>query len=198
VVTFGSVIVDTNACGTPLAPYFKLPLPGGKQWVLSVEAGGKRQCQQTPDDPYHAGTSYYALDFVDFNVEDGDLTGTDVPILAAAMGAVNSSLTHWSSSFGWTVVLDHANGYQTRYAHLKNEPTVSGFVTQGQQIGIMGDTPGLPYSDGVHLHFQIYHNGDSSASNPAVAGVSLDGYNIDHYKVKDSLDCHEAVFLSDQ
>lgn len=164
--------------GDPTA--MKLPLPSEKSWLLSVEAGGQIQCNGGTD-TYHTGSGYYALDFTDNTSEDGHLEGTDVPILAALGGTVVSSLTGWSSSYGWTVVLDHGNGYRTRYAHMKNEPSLPNTVNRGDQIGIMGNSGSG--SSGIHLHFQVYHDNDSSSTNTALQSVRLEGYSLDYYQV---------------
>jgi len=171
----------------------KMPLPANKHWVLSVEAGGNRQCNLSPD-TYHSGNSFYALDFVDYTEEDGHLEVTDVPILAAAGGIVTESSCS-SPSWGCTVVIDHNDGFSTRYAHMKTTPLVSvnDTPTRGQQIGIMGDTGN---SDGIHLHFQIYYGGNSSSTNAAVKAVTLDGRKLDDYKVSTSTDCNAAKYLS--
>lgn len=158
----------------------KMPLPAEKHWLLSVEAGGQVQCSGGTDS-YHTGNSYYAFDFTDNTQEDGHLEGTDVSILAVAGGTVTESSCD-STSWGCTVVINHGNNYSTRYAHMKTTPLVSqnDTVTRGQQIGIMGNTGN---SAGIHLHFQIYHNGDSSSTNTAIKTVYLDGRKLDNYKV---------------
>lgn len=156
----------------------KLPLPSEKHWLLTVEAGGQIECNLGTDQ-YHTNNGYYSLDFVDRNLEDGELTGvSDVPILAAADGTVVTAGD--GGGFGWTVVLDHGNGYRTRYAHLRDEPTVSGFVQQGQQLGIMGTTG---TSTGIHLHFQVYFNGQSLSTTTQLKSVVLENLYLDEYQV---------------
>lgn len=56
--------------------------------------------------------------------------------------------------YGNYVVIDHENGYETRYAHLADPAgvNVGDRVEEGQLIGYMGDTG---YAFGVHLHFEI-------------------------------------------
>ena len=58
---------------------------------------------------------------------------------------------------GWTVRINHAGGYQTRYAHLKAQPKikVNSNIKAGQFIEQMGATG---TATGVHLHFGAYKN----------------------------------------
>lgn len=78
-------------------------------------------------------------------------------IWAVADGVVASA--GWSGGYGNVVILRHANGIETRYAHL------SGFgkgiragrrVEQKQVIGYVGKT-GL--ATGPHLHFEVLQSG---------------------------------------
>jgi murein DD-endopeptidase MepM/ murein hydrolase activator NlpD len=73
-------------------------------------------------------------------------------ILAADSGTVVTA--GWvNSGYGNHVIIDHANGYQTLYAHLSSLSVVAGQrVSRGAAIGQMGSTG---RSTGTHLHFEI-------------------------------------------
>ena len=74
------------------------------------------------------------------------------PVLAADSGYV--IMAGWSDvGYGYHVVIDHGNGYQTLYAHLQAYYVEAGDnVAQGQQIGEMGNTGN---ATGPHLHFEV-------------------------------------------
>lgn len=186
--TDGTIVVPMSEDKEVVAVFYldmKLPLNSGKNWLLYVEPGGEVQCSGGTD-PYHTGASYYSLDFSDDTLEDGHLESTDVPIRAALGGFVDfAGGDPNDNGWGYNVVIDHGYGYKTRYAHLKNEPTVSGTVIQGQTIGIMGNTGN---STGIHLHFQVYYDGDSSATNEGLAFVHLNGHPLNYYQVGCSSD----------
>jgi murein DD-endopeptidase MepM/ murein hydrolase activator NlpD len=62
-----------------------------------------------------------------------------------------------ASGYGNTVLIDHGNGYKTRYAHMSQVMVISGQnIGRGQAIGKMGSTG---HSTGPHTHFEIYLNG---------------------------------------
>jgi murein DD-endopeptidase MepM/ murein hydrolase activator NlpD len=82
------------------------------------------------------------------------------PIKAAMDGRVSS--VGFNSTYGKYIILSHANGYQTLYAHMNLTSVSQGvYVNQGTKIGEVGNTG---YSTGPHLHFAIYKNG--RAVNP--------------------------------
>ncbi|QIK68922.1 peptidoglycan DD-metalloendopeptidase family protein [Erysipelothrix sp. HDW6C] len=92
------------------------------------------------------------------------------PILAADRGVVVTSVGgcfegnfSCGSEWGNHVVIDHGNGFQTRYAHMASTPyvNVGDVVAQGEEIGYIGNT-GRSY--GAHLHFEIWTGG--SRINP--------------------------------
>ncbi|MFF8869742.1 transglycosylase family protein [Streptomyces massasporeus] len=86
---------------------------------------------------YHTG--------IDFPVP----TGTSVKSVAA--GSVVSA--GWGGSFGYQVVVRHADGRYSQYAHLSAISVRDGqSVSAGQRIGRSGSTGN---SSGPHLHFEV-------------------------------------------
>ena len=85
-----------------------------------------------------------------------DLSGKyGTPIKAAAHGIVTYS--GWFGEYGYCVIVDHQNGFQTLYGHMsKTNCSVGDEVTKADVIGYMGSTG---YSTGTHLHFEILLNG---------------------------------------
>jgi murein DD-endopeptidase MepM/ murein hydrolase activator NlpD len=87
-------------------------------------------------------------------IDIANRTGT--PILAADAGyVVAAGRDTWG--YGNQVVIDHGNGFKTRYAHLQNILVKAGqTVTKNQKIGTMGSTG---RSTGPHLHFEVISGG---------------------------------------
>jgi murein DD-endopeptidase MepM/ murein hydrolase activator NlpD len=85
-----------------------------------------------------------------------DIAGnTGHAIFASDSGVVvYSGWNDWG--YGYVIVLDHGNGWQTLYAHLSAINVSCGQAAfQGQVIGAMGSTGN---STGPHLHFEIMHD----------------------------------------
>ncbi len=77
------------------------------------------------------------------------------PMYAAAAGSViiANSGGGWNGGYGNYVVIKHANGAQTLYAHMNSVAvTVGETVSQGTNIGTVGNTG---KSTGAHLHFEV-------------------------------------------
>jgi murein DD-endopeptidase MepM/ murein hydrolase activator NlpD len=95
-------------------------------------------------------------------VDIGAPTGT--PIYAAAAGSVIVARMGWDGGFGNYVVINHANGTQTLYAHMSRLGTSEGSsVAKGELIGYVGTTG---KSTGPHLHFEVH-----KAANPFCGGL---------------------------
>ena len=98
--------------------------------------------------PYRASGSSWSKGYhtgVDFPVA----TGSSVKSVAA--GEVVAS--GWGGSFGYQVVIRHADGRYTQYAHLSAISVKAGQnVGAGQRIGRSGSTGN---SSGPHLHFEV-------------------------------------------
>lgn len=97
-----------------------------------------------------------------YGMRDGRLhAGIDIArpssysILAADNGRV--VFAGWDGGYGNSVIIDHRNGYRTRYAHMSAiDVRVGQVVERGQKIGVMGSTG---HSTGTHLHFEVLKNG---------------------------------------
>jgi murein DD-endopeptidase MepM/ murein hydrolase activator NlpD len=77
------------------------------------------------------------------------------PIYAAAAGTV--VFADVSGGYGNLVILEHADGWESWYAHLSVISVVVGQeVEQGEVIGAAGSTG---YSTGPHLHFELRYQG---------------------------------------
>ena len=79
--------------------------------------------------------------------------GTEVR--AARSGTV--SRAGWAGAYGYAVYVEHADGSQTRYAHLSHfAVTVGRTLAQSEVLGYVGSTGA---STGPHLHFELRFGG---------------------------------------
>jgi len=69
--------------------------------------------------------------------------------------------------YGFTVVIDHKNGYKSLYANLASDKTiqVGQEVKQGDPIGSVGATAIFESAEPTHLHFELYK--ENKLVNPA-------------------------------
>ncbi|MBQ7447477.1 MAG: M23 family metallopeptidase [Eubacterium sp.] len=84
------------------------------------------------------------------------------PILASADGIVRRAA--WDPyGYGFHVIIEHAAGKSTLYAHLSRIDVSAGTVlTQGKQIGLSGNSGN---STGPHLHFEARRQWNDSRSH---------------------------------
>lgn len=88
-------------------------------------------------------------------------TGIDIaapkgtPIYCSKAGKV--SYSGWKTGYGYIIIIEHPNQFQTTYAHCsKLNVKVGQAVNVGQIIGLVGRTG---VATGAHLHFEIRKNG---------------------------------------
>lgn len=124
---------------------------------------------------------------------------TGTPVLAASDATV--AYAGWRGSWGNLIVLQHAGGIESRYAHLSSIEGISAgdTVSQGDTIGQVGST-GL--SSGPHLHFEVYLNGraqDPASFNPSNltqgAGAQLAGVHLEEVETYLALEEQALAFL---
>ncbi len=93
-----------------------------------------------------------------------DFTSSDLNVYATDAGKIKE--IGYNALDGNYVVIEHDNGYVSKYLSLDSAPelTVGAKVTQGQLLGKMGTSQGSEALDGAHLHFEMYKDGE--AINP--------------------------------
>lgn len=93
-------------------------------------------------------------------VDIANKCGTNV--VAAADGVVIKDIelgdgsSGWNNGYGIFILLEHANGIKTRYAHLEDIVVdIGDVVSRGQKIGTMGSTGNTETVNGCHVHFEV-------------------------------------------
>jgi len=89
-----------------------------------------------------------------------DLVASDLSVFAVESGTITAVESNFA--FGTIVTITHRDGFVTTYASLAdNVPVKKGdTVTKGQKIGEASDTAENESSEGKHLHFEMFKNGN--------------------------------------
>lgn len=131
-----------NPVAVPVAPGYHISVPYGQSG------------------PYWSSGYHTGLDFA-------HSTGADV--YAAKDGVVVEA--GWGGAYGNNIVIQHADGIQTRYAHLSSiNVSVGQSVAVGQHIGDVGATGNVT---GPHLHFEVLDAAGNFMDPAAWLGVPL-------------------------
>ena len=157
-------------------------------------------CDATVSNTFGAGNKHSGIDYV---LDEGE------PVYAAADGKI-SAITRDDSN-GLMLTLKHADGYETRYAHLSkveissqmsiegsdtninrtfqlvtdadhSDQIITGKVKKGQLIGYAGSTG---RATGAHLHFEVRHNGNSVNPAPLFTSDKLIKAPLQIYVIKE-------------
>ena len=76
------------------------------------------------------------------------------PVLSPANGMV--IFNGWRRGYGRVIVMKHARGFKTKYAHLKKSLIKKGqYVKKGTKIGLVGSSG---RTTGPHLHYEVHLN----------------------------------------
>ena len=98
--------------------------------------------------PYSLGE--YAHSGIDIIADKG------TKVLAVADGKVIKA--EFSTAYGYYIVIEHTDGYETLYAHLQEmKVDVGDTIVTGDEIGTVGAT-GM--ATGPHLHLELHYNGE--------------------------------------
>jgi murein DD-endopeptidase MepM/ murein hydrolase activator NlpD len=137
-----------------------LVIPGGR----APEAPPAPAPKQINTTPFSAGSGQFAwpvggsiTQYFAFYHTGLDIAGpVGTAVVAADSGRVVSVL-YENYGYGYHVIVDHGNGYQTLYGHLSRiNVSVGQNVSRGEQLGLRGSTG---RSTGPHLHFEVRKNG---------------------------------------
>ncbi|MCB8906135.1 MULTISPECIES: LysM peptidoglycan-binding domain-containing M23 family metallopeptidase [unclassified Streptomyces] len=121
--------------------------------------------------PYRAAGSMWSSGYhtgVDF------MASTGTTIVAVGPGTVYSAGD--GGAYGNQVVIQHADGTFSQYAHLSSISVSAGqTVSGGEQIGLSGATGNVT---GPHLHFEIRTGPDYGSDIDPIAALRQHGVNI--------------------
>ncbi len=171
-------LTETDQSGENIETGTWLIIPGGKRAIkdwgppaisrsnpASAAYYGAGHCGNVYDGAFGSGTfvwpttdrnisGYHYSPGVHPAIDIGGAEGN--AIYAADSGVV--VFAGWSDyGYGYMIVIDHGNGWQSAYAHLSAVAVSCGqSVYQGGYIGGMGSTGN---SSGPHLHFELVING---------------------------------------
>lgn len=140
----------------PVAPGQQAPVS-----VLATPAGAITSAFGARRDPINGAPGFHK------GVDIAMAYGQNVP--AAAAGTV--VFAGEKGGYGNMVVVRHADGYETRYAHLSEPYVRAGDVVEAG--GVLGKSGSSGWSTGPHLHFEVLRDGraldplDAKARGPA-------------------------------
>ena len=165
--------------------------PGNGEWDYFDENGQsmKKFLMKTPIDGARLSSGYgmrkhpiLGYSKLHAGVDFAAPRGT--PVYAAGDGTVQRA--NYFGSYGNYVLIRHANGYETAYAHLNGFARgvkTGARVRQGQVIGYVGTTG---RSTGPHLHYEVHVNGKKM--NPLAlkvpTGRKLEGRELAAFKAQ--------------
>ncbi|RLU82097.1 peptidase M23 [Streptomyces griseocarneus] len=107
-------------------------------------------------------------------------TGTDFPVPTGttirAVGPGTVVTAGWNSAYGNQIVIKHADGKYSQYAHMTSLSVSAGQqVSGGQQIGVSGATGNV---SGPHLHFEIRTGPEYGSDIDPVGYLRSHGVNL--------------------
>ncbi|MEM6325482.1 MAG: M23 family metallopeptidase [Bacteroidota bacterium] len=153
--------VDTPEVERPALPLRGLrargegaaPSPAAQAYLASLRLPVPPPLDGVVSRGYHAASGHFGLDIA---------TDEGTPVRAIGEGYV--VFADWTDAGGWTVAVQHADGYLSVYKHngrlLKR---IGDRVRNRETVALSGDSGGV--TSGPHLHLEIWHDG--LAQDPA-------------------------------
>jgi murein DD-endopeptidase MepM/ murein hydrolase activator NlpD len=141
-------------------------IPGGRPLAVRRQAATVPAQEGSP--LRHTSPGFFIMPTIGLNwARYHPVNATDIaapcgtPVWAAASGVVLRTVTHHRTrdfrlGYGNLVEIAHPNGVRTLYSHLQTVLVQDGAsVTQGEQIGTVGNTGRTHGPTGCHLHFEV-------------------------------------------
>ncbi|MBP2585939.1 murein DD-endopeptidase MepM/ murein hydrolase activator NlpD [Streptomyces sp. PvR006] len=154
---------DTSAAKTTQSSGSSGAATSASGWFAPVSGGMST--------PYRAAGSMWSSGYhtgVDF------MASTGTTIVAVGPGTVYSAGD--GGAYGNQVVIQHADGTFSQYAHLSSISVSAGqTVSGGEQIGLSGATGNVT---GPHLHFEIRTGPDYGSDIDPIAALRQHGVNL--------------------
>lgn len=126
-------------------------------------------------------TKEYAMDHLIYSITmDYWHTHSGVDIEGALGTAVKASAdgvvakAEKDPNLGYTIVLDHGNGWQSVYANLASIDNVylGQLVAGGDVIGTIGESSPIEFAEAAHLHFELVREGNTVDPTQYVVGLN--------------------------
>lgn len=147
---------NVNQVGTEVAVSFSTPLFGH----ISKEYAMDHLLYSVTMDYWHTHSG------VDIEANLG------TAVKSAADGVVTKA--EKDPSMGYTIEIDHGNGWLSRYCNLAQMDTVyvGQVVKSGTVIGTVGESAALEYAEATHLHFELYKDGKTKDPTEYLVGLN--------------------------
>ena len=151
----GDLVTDIPTTEDPVVTPDEPEAPTVSQilFIMPVNGSVLKEYSEVPvfNSTFNRYSAHMALDFS---------ASAGSPVYAVLDGEVVDVTT--SITKGVTVKIDHGNGLVTVYNSLEDalDVEVGTLVKTGDVIGRVGTTNRQEYSDGAHLHFEVYENNE--------------------------------------
>ncbi|MFA6023907.1 MAG: M23 family metallopeptidase [Candidatus Gracilibacteria bacterium] len=155
--------------------FLTLPFPSGQYWILTQTYNQGSHV----DYGFEYGDDRYALDFTQSGC---DAYGEAVTPLAEGIVMETATEGNGDHGYGNTVLIEHGDGYISRYGHLSEIWVSEGdYLDNTDPLGAAGNTgyslgTACPQYPGTHLHVAFYKDGVAVKPEPISGNENLEEY----------------------